>query len=422
MATRGRQSVPPPSRVPVHAPGQNGSVPSVRTRTVKTVAPPSHSQESLSSSSSDRTAMDVCSAMFQSILEKVVLPAVCDYYERVHGVQSNPQEVAKDALNLQWSFSDHSSNSFGVATPVTKENSTRKPRPIDLVNGCQYLLERSRQRPGQVCGDKRDGTSYFCKQCKKKKAFEKNALAVAERLGLSFEEVAGGDAEYPTESAVKKPAAQRKAPAARSRSQAPVSYPRAPERQPVEQVDQLDETLTIEGDVIDGLEDILQERKSGIVFYYPPDMSEMIAFGQWTEDNKIGRLTEPLRQTALQLDMKIGEYTDFKIGQYSVDYVEGEVGVVDEEEGVEVDEQETVELVEDVAAEEEAEEEPVPAPVPVAPAKNVPAPSRAPLRAPLKPAGVSDHSPVEETVSAPEPEARLHAIPTRRMPLRKMGN
>ncbi len=312
MANRGPpRTLLPPSQTP----GAQGAT--------RVIAPPITNLSASASETSGKSAMDIGTEMYMANLEKVILPAISQFYNDNYDVYVSPEELARGAFNLVLPLNNISAGvSYSASTPGTKENTNRK-RQIDPVGGCQYIMDRSRKRRGEACGDRRDHPSYFCKQCKKKKAFPEKAEKLAEQLGLSFEEVAGPDAERPGEVVTKKPA-QRRAPGP-SRggraANAPISHPRAPEIPLAEQVtDQPESALTLEAMEIEGLQDILYDSNSNIVFYCSEDGSEIVAFGQWSEnDKKIARMTEPVRLTAKQHGMQIGEYTHYNIGAYSVD-------------------------------------------------------------------------------------------------------
>jgi len=334
-------------------------------RRTRTVAPPAGraatpSKSSLSvSDSSNRTALELGGDLFMTAMKTAVLPAIINYYNETHGVETTVDEVAQGAFGFVVAdiglVSSHS-----ASTPATKENSSRKPKQIDIVNGCQYILERSRNRKNEPCGEKREGTSLFCKQCKKKKQFPVKAMKLAEERGMTFEEIAGSDISPPDKNENKKPTARR-APSTRSRAaEAPISrpggHPRAPAR--VVQEPSEEEMTTLNGTVIEDLDNILYDTNSNIVFHCVDDESDIIAFGQWTEDGKIARMTEALRLTAKQYGMQIGEYTDYEIGNYSVDVIEEDTKEEDDEEE-DTKEEDTKEDEEgEDAADEEVKAEP----------------------------------------------------------------
>ena len=310
------------------------------------------SKSSLSvSDSSNRTALELGGDLFLTALKTAVLPAIINYYNDTYDVESSVEEVAQGAFGFVVPDVGLATN-HSSSTPATKENSSRKPKQIDIVNGCQYILERSRNRKNEPCGEKREGTSLFCKNCKKKKQFPAKAMKLAEERGMTFEEIAGSDVSPPDKSETKKPTS-RKAPSTRSRAaEAPISrpggHPRAPERNVREQP--VEEELTLNGTVIEDLDDILYDPNSNIVFYCVDDESDIIAFGQWTEDGKIARMTEALRLTAKQYGMQIGEYTDYDIGNYSVDVVDAKE---DAEEDADEDAKDDENIKEDGDADED---------------------------------------------------------------------
>jgi len=360
-------------------------------RRIRTVAAPATravtpTKSSLSvSDSSNRTALELGGDLFLTALKTAVLPAIVNFYRDNYDADATVEEVALGAFGFVvpdvGTMTSHS-----ASTPATKENASRKPKQIDVVNGCQYILERSRNRKNEPCGERRDGQSLFCKQCKKKKQFPVKAMKLAEEKGMSFEEIAGPDISPPDLSEAKKPAARR-APSTRSRAaEAPISrpggHPRAPERSTQEQPDAAEEELTLNSTVIEDLDNILYDTSSNIVFYCSDDANDIIAFGQWTEDGKIARMTEALRLTAKQFGMQIGEYTDYDLGNYSIDVVESKE---DTKEELDEDEEPNEDEYEEPKEEEDTQEE-------------------------VKDVEAKEEEPKEEEAK----EERLHAIPARR--------
>lgn len=268
--------------------------------------------------------------MYMAFLENIILPSIINYYLRIYKINATPEELLQNAFNMTVETKMlNGRSSYSDATPVTKENASRKPRQIDLVNGCQYLMDRSRSRKGEVCGEKRELPGFFCKQCKRKKAFRQKAVDLAEKMGLTYEEVASPNIQYPEENTVAKPIQRRggtgiKAGSGGGRaSNVPISYPshsKVPDKPFIEQtVEQSDDTQTLNGIEIDGLDNILYDVNTGIVFYCNTDGSEVVAFGQWTEDEKIARMTESLRETAKQFGLLIGDYTKYDLHHYAID-------------------------------------------------------------------------------------------------------
>jgi hypothetical protein len=65
-------------------------------------------------------------------------------------------------------------------------------KKIDTENGCQYVFtDKSKNRPNEICGSTRYKGSFFCSGCRKKKSCETQAEALAEELGMTYEEVFG---------------------------------------------------------------------------------------------------------------------------------------------------------------------------------------------------------------------------------------
>lgn len=276
----------------------------------------------------EETYLSAGTDMFLFSLKKYILPSIIKYYATEYNVTFNVtvEELAERALNVELPVEEKD-----TATP-TKE-AIRKPKQVDVIGGCQYILERSRVREGQACGDKRDVGGHFCKHCQKKRSFPPKARAYAEKLGLTFEDVIGEN-YVPIEE--KKPhvpvkrGAKAKEPAKRGpKAKVPLSKPGYKSKVFKESEDEEDdsivaeEDLHIESEPIEGLKGILYELRSNIVFWMSDDGSnDIVAIGQWTEDNKISRLTEALKITAKQYEMKIGRYEDYDLGKYSINYVE----------------------------------------------------------------------------------------------------
>lgn len=288
-------------------------------------------------------------------LKQYILPSIIRYYADNYSID----DVTVDKL---------ATNALGVSLPTnrdiftpTKENS-RKPKVIDVIDGCQYIMEKSRTRPGEVCGAKRDLPGHFCKECQKKANFAIKIEPYLERLGLKLEDVVGPNyVPYVPKQAKKGKTA--KPPARRGpKSNIPVSKPKYKskaadyedrEEEEYDNIDADEVELQINGVVIEGLDDILYDNKSNIVFHMPPDNpQDIIAIGQWTEDGKISRLTEPLKITAVKCGMTVGKYEDYDLGKYNVNYVERK-GRKNEEEKEEEEEEEKEE------DEEEKEVKPV---------------------------------------------------------------
>lgn len=338
-----------------------------------------------------KTCQQVGSDLFLSIMKEIVLPSVCSYYRDIHGVEVSVETVAREAMNIE--IETVSSFMKNNNTPQTKENPTRK-RTIDEENGCQYIMERSRLRSGRKCGEKRDVRGFFCKACKKKRSFPEKAQAFADQMGISYFEATGDEKPAGVEPPQKKGVGvRRKIPEPRNaKKNMPISQPTI-SKNSSRIVEEPEEEININGVQIDGLNDILYDKDTGIVFICNDnDDEDIIAFGQWNEDNKITQLTQPLKATATKLGMLIGNYGDYDIGMYSVDLVNEENTEPAENEEQEEEQEEVEEEAEEEETVEEVKEE-----VQEAPKEEVKE---------VK----ANNTPQERK----EPEARLHNIPGRR--------
>ena len=202
----------------------------------------------------------------------------------------------------------------------------RKPKEIDEINGCQYIIDRSKIRKGSKCGNPREHGSYFCKYCKEKTSFPLKAKKLAEELGLSFYEVAGCE-EYDL------PDKKRKENIIKSstgRGRGSVRGRGSGRGGRGEQISKDEVVITTDENIglnlidIPGLKNIVSDTAYNIIFYFEGVEDEdnlPIAFGQWDENGKIVPMTASTKTIAKQVS-KIGNYKDYNkdIGKYSVDY------------------------------------------------------------------------------------------------------
>lgn len=101
--------------------------------------------------------------------------------------------------NCQGKITEDDIYNFLGTKSLGKASGGGTQKKIDTENGCQYVFtDKSKNRPNEICGSTRFKGSYFCSGCRKKKSCETQAEALAEELGMSYDEVFGPAVEVAT--------------------------------------------------------------------------------------------------------------------------------------------------------------------------------------------------------------------------------
>lgn len=270
---------------------------------------------------------------FDDFLRNMILPNIRDYINSQYNDNITVERLTEIVYKKR--MTRNSTNDTVIK---------RKPKEIDVINGCQYIIDRSKIRKGSKCGNPRERGSYFCKYCKDKTSFPMKARKLAEELGLSFFEVAGCEEnELPDKKRVDKSTSINVRGRGRGNSNVSSSGSvngsvsdrvngsgrgRGNNRNETNMSNMTitpEENITLNFDDVEGLHNIVSDTNHNIIFYMDNAEDEdslPVAFGQWDENGKIVPMTAPTKAVAKTIS-RIGNYNDYIsiIGKYSIDYV-----------------------------------------------------------------------------------------------------